>query len=115
VWFKTRAGLVCVEGTVEVLADRWVRPAEGKCAGIFIYQASYQTTQHWFFRPSIKNHAIRKTYLACFPDTESATEEVRKCMQTIEKAIRDGELICDLSELGTAAAWCSAKFSILWK
>jgi hypothetical protein len=110
VWFKTRAGLVCVEGPVEILADRWTKPTVGKFVGVFACQLRYK--YRWLLP---RTTSCSKMYLACFPDTESTDVGVEACFQRIEKALKGGELVCDLSDLGTTEGWKSSKSSIVRK
>src|SRR5262245_59372668 len=105
-WFKTRTGLVCVEGTVEVWADRYTNPGGRKGVGIFAYQ-----THHADFEVSLPSTPLRvshrRLYLACFPDGPGVDSAVAEAMQRIEWAVRNSEPICDLSDLGEEEAWGS--------
>jgi hypothetical protein len=107
--------LVCVEGTAEFLADRWSHPKTGKGAGLFAYQARHpEGMQQRLFRRATYS-ANRKIYLALFPDDGFVEEEVGKCLQRIETAIREGQLLCDLSDVGTDAAWAVSDHGIIVK
>jgi hypothetical protein len=108
-WFKTRTGLVCVEGTVEVWADRHTSPGGRKAVGIYAYQArhaEFEVPLH----PTPVKVSHRRIYLVCFPDGPAVDSAVAEAMQRIEWAIRNGEPICDLSDLGEEEAWGSADY-----
>jgi len=110
VWFKTRVGLVCIEGTAEFLAERWSLPSVGKYIGVFAYQARHpETVRKRLFRKA--EYANRKIYLACIPD-DGNDNEVMECMQRIEEAVRTGT-ICDLSDIGAVGAWNNPGYGVM--
>src|SRR6516165_7132423 len=98
-WFKTRNGLVCVEGTVEVLATRYTLAGGDRSVGVYAYQANHADVEVPLPQGPVKVYN-RKVYLACFPEDEWADDAVVEVMRRIEQAVRAGEPVCDLSALG---------------
>lgn len=112
-WFKTRTGLIGIEGTAEFLAERYSRPGIGKLVGVYGYQVRhFDVKVKRLFQKPVEIHN-RKLYLARIPDDESAVGAVADCMARIERAIRGGEPICDLSDVGTDAAWDPPKHGVM--
>jgi hypothetical protein len=112
-WFKTRAGIVRIEGSVELLADRWPLNRGGRGIGVFAYQAHHpEMTAPRIFRSPVQV-TNRKVYLACFLDHEDGYDVVSDCMRRIERSIRQNEAICDLSDMGDDAAWNAADWTVL--
>jgi hypothetical protein len=111
-WFKTRIGLACIEGTAEFMAGRWTRPGVGKCVGVYAYQMRQpEVTQKRLFQKATTNYS-RGIYLACMPD-DGGDDEVVECMRRIETAVRSGAPICDLSDIGTATAWAPPEHGVM--
>jgi hypothetical protein len=113
-WFKIRTGMVNIEGTVEFVADRWPHRSGGaKSIGVYAYQTHHAdfVLKRWF-RPPLQIYG-RKIYLVCCPDDTSAGNVVLECMQRLEAAIRSQQSICDLSDLGTDAAWTAPEYGVM--
>jgi hypothetical protein len=99
VWFRTRIGLACVEGTAEYGPNRFTGADGRKSIGIYAWQTGPE---------------IRIIYLVCTPDDMSADAVVSEGMQRIEHALCNGETICDLSDLGQDADWGNRVFVRWW-
>jgi len=109
VWFKTRTGLVRVEGTAEFLASRF-HTANGRWSvGVFAYQARHAEFERRGLLRRLVRVPSRWFYLACFPDGTGAETAVAECMRLIENAIQSGVPICDFSEMGDEASWGKSK------
>lgn len=104
-WFKTRAGLVHIDGTAEFMVDRFTRSGGVKSVGVVaLKQYHAQFVLKRLFRPPLEiSH--RRIYLACFPDNEDADRALAKCMVRIESAVIEENLVCDLSDLGQEDDW----------
>src|SRR5262245_23544816 len=98
VWFKTRAGLVRVAGTVELTMIRFSRPDGGPSIGLVAVSHPQQAFGQL-------DSSDRPLYLACFPAEEDPAGAVAGCVTRVEDAIRKGEPVCDLSDQGSEAAW----------
>jgi hypothetical protein len=102
VWFKTQGGLVNVEGTTLYIAYRYKKTGA-------IWLTAYQSSREEMSVPRLfqKPLKIRGNYLAlaAFNDDESTEQSLANCMRKIEEAIRNDELICDLSNVGERSFW----------
>jgi len=109
-WFKTRRGLVSLDGPFEYFAARYQRKS-----GVSVFAMDYRLAHRNLFTwltPSWRDYV----YLACFPDSENANSMVKECMSRIEKAIVDGASICDLSDVGDDESWHAPKgFFMPWQ
>jgi len=105
--------MVLIEGTVEYLADRWALPRGGRAIGVYAYQTRHpdMTVQRLFRSPA--QVVNRKIYLACFLDSDDGEYAIAECMRRLERAIRQDEPICDLSDLGDAEAWNTPSWWVL--
>jgi hypothetical protein len=104
-WFKTRVGMVQLEGTVEYLVGRFAVANNMSAIGIYAYQAHHAELQITrLFRRSIDIYN-RRIYIACFPDNPISNRTITECFRRIESAVRSGEVICDLSDIGDVASW----------
>src|SRR5262245_2701311 len=105
--------MVRIEGTVEFLADRWPLQNGGRAIGVYAYQARHPdfVVQRLFRSPT--QIANRKIYLACYLDGEDGEFAVADCMRRLERAVRQNEPVCDLSDLGDEAAWNTPNWWVL--
>jgi hypothetical protein len=98
VWFKTRAGLVRVTGTVELTTIRFSRPDGAASVGLIAASHAQQASGHL-------DSSDRPLYLACFPAEEDPAGAVTGCLRRVEEAICKGQPVCDLSDEGSEGAW----------
>jgi hypothetical protein len=101
-WFKTKIGLVRIEGTVEFFASTY---GDGRFAGIFAIQRQHgkKNSKRWF-RTSHRDD-YDSLYVACFHNDVGVQRGITEAFSLIEAAIRNREAICDLSRVGNDEAW----------
>jgi hypothetical protein len=111
-WFRTRAGLVCIQVPVEITLYRFTRSDQGKSIGVVANQpfSPESTFKQEATQVNISN---RPVYLVCFQDDDNAAAHGAECMSRIEAAVRNQEVICDLSDLGDDIAWGTSNDIVL--
>jgi hypothetical protein len=107
-WFKTKTGLVRIEGTIEITLGRFADSRTHRPSlGIYAYRYVHPEVKIQYWWSKFLKIYNRRMYLACFPDSELGELEAAACMVQIEKAIRSNDTICDLSDFGSVADWGS--------
>ena len=104
-WFKTKFGLVHLEGSFAVHTKRYATRGGMKVVAVYAYQYLHpEFTQRRFLRPAIRveNPSV---FLAALPDDGTAERRVVECLNRMEQSIRNDESICDLSDIGTVESW----------
>lgn len=106
-WFKTRVGLTGLgsDAPVDVLVgSSVVTGTEARRWYVYARVLYQQDGSHKTLigRASWTNPVL---YLAMFSDGETVQHDIAACLVRIEEALRARATVCDLSDMGDAAAW----------
>ena len=117
-WFKTRMGLVHVEGFHQITVGK-----PYFIAGV-AYRAIVTRSDEAVFTPrgvlksfwggSVTFPGSGSYYLATFEDDKNIEAATSLCMSLIVNAIEQSLAVCDLSEQGTRDGWNNNWLPIKW-